>query len=183
MDQTWPKQPINKTIGINKLGTLLSSQTTDTPGTTTTKQQSRIAPEQLPKLTRSRGALQTGVSAISCSDEPAPPASGTLQSEPFSGRSRKGACRYFSASAAATQKTIHAPNPHRKSTPKAAATPRKTPKPRGFRGPSAPPGRAPGRNRPLWSGSRWARPRQERAIPQLRARNTTVKSASRAASR
>jgi hypothetical protein len=32
-----PKQPINKTIGINKLGTLLSSQTTDTPGTTTTK--------------------------------------------------------------------------------------------------------------------------------------------------
>ncbi|WP_310166790.1 hypothetical protein, partial [Arthrobacter sp. BE255] len=29
---------INKTIGINKLGTLLSSQTTDTPGTTTTKQ-------------------------------------------------------------------------------------------------------------------------------------------------
>ncbi|WP_247048145.1 hypothetical protein, partial [Arthrobacter rhizosphaerae] len=34
--QAWPKQPINKTIGINKLGTLLSSQTTDTPGTTTT---------------------------------------------------------------------------------------------------------------------------------------------------
>ncbi|WP_285247466.1 hypothetical protein, partial [Pseudarthrobacter sp. efr-133-R2A-89] len=31
-------QPIHKTIGINKLGTLLSSQTTDTPGTTTTKQ-------------------------------------------------------------------------------------------------------------------------------------------------
>jgi hypothetical protein len=32
-----PKQPINKTTGINKLGTLLSSQTTDTiriiPGT------------------------------------------------------------------------------------------------------------------------------------------------------
>ncbi|WP_235564128.1 hypothetical protein, partial [Arthrobacter sp. Soil763] len=27
---TQPKQPINKTIGINKLGTLLSSQTTDT---------------------------------------------------------------------------------------------------------------------------------------------------------
>jgi hypothetical protein len=35
--RAWPKQPINKTIGINKLGTLLSSQTTDTPGTTTTK--------------------------------------------------------------------------------------------------------------------------------------------------
>ena len=33
----WQFQPINKTIGINKLGTLLSSQTTDTPGTTTTQ--------------------------------------------------------------------------------------------------------------------------------------------------
>ncbi|MFC9771336.1 MULTISPECIES: hypothetical protein [unclassified Pseudarthrobacter] len=29
-------QPIHKKIGINKLGTLLSSQTTDTPGTTQT---------------------------------------------------------------------------------------------------------------------------------------------------
>ncbi|MGX1159092.1 hypothetical protein RKD54_000001, partial [Pseudarthrobacter sp. SLBN-100] len=36
-----PKQPINKTIGINKLGTLLSSQTTDTPGTTQTNVQDR----------------------------------------------------------------------------------------------------------------------------------------------
>ncbi|MFJ6077805.1 hypothetical protein ACIQC0_05795, partial [Pseudarthrobacter sp. NPDC092419] len=35
------KQPINKTIGINKLGTLLSSQTTDTPGTTQTNVQDR----------------------------------------------------------------------------------------------------------------------------------------------
>ncbi|WP_411374700.1 hypothetical protein ACLH0K_16980 [Arthrobacter sp. MPF02] len=34
-------QPINKTIGINKLGTLLSSQTTDTPGTTQTNIQDR----------------------------------------------------------------------------------------------------------------------------------------------
>ncbi|MDQ0632092.1 hypothetical protein QFZ40_000001, partial [Arthrobacter pascens] len=42
-----------KTIGINKLGTLLSSQTTDTPDTTTTKNQPWIAPEQLFKLTRS----------------------------------------------------------------------------------------------------------------------------------
>jgi hypothetical protein len=49
--QAWPKQPINKTIGINKLGTLLSSQTTDTPGTTTTNKQPWIAPEQLFKLT------------------------------------------------------------------------------------------------------------------------------------
>ncbi|HSU48588.1 MAG TPA: hypothetical protein VLJ40_16945, partial [Arthrobacter sp.] len=35
------KQPINTTIGINKLGTLLSSQTTDTPGTTQTNVQDR----------------------------------------------------------------------------------------------------------------------------------------------
>ncbi|MET4097136.1 hypothetical protein ABIB51_004092, partial [Arthrobacter sp. UYCu712] len=45
---------------------LLSSQTTDTPGTTTTTQP-WIAPEQLFKLTRFRGALQISVSAISIS--------------------------------------------------------------------------------------------------------------------
>ncbi|MDO6145652.1 hypothetical protein LDO98_20410, partial [Paenarthrobacter aurescens] len=33
--------PINKTIGINKLGTLLSSQTTDTPGTNQNPHRSR----------------------------------------------------------------------------------------------------------------------------------------------
>ncbi|ABK02460.1 hypothetical protein Arth_1066 [Arthrobacter sp. FB24] len=38
----------------------MSSQTTDTPGTTTTTR-SRIAPEQLPKLTRSRNTMQTGI--------------------------------------------------------------------------------------------------------------------------
>ncbi|MBU8866314.1 hypothetical protein, partial [Paenarthrobacter aromaticivorans] len=41
-----------KTIGINKLGTLLSSQTTDTPGTNQNPKGLRIAPEQLFKLTR-----------------------------------------------------------------------------------------------------------------------------------
>ncbi|MEJ1180644.1 MULTISPECIES: hypothetical protein, partial [unclassified Pseudarthrobacter] len=50
-----------KTIGINKLGTLLSSQTTDTPGTTTTKQQPWIAPEQLFKLTGCLPSCQTGI--------------------------------------------------------------------------------------------------------------------------
>ncbi|WP_364398051.1 hypothetical protein, partial [Pseudarthrobacter sp. LMD1-1-1.1] len=34
-------QPITYIIGINKLGTLLSSQTTDTPGTTQTNVQDR----------------------------------------------------------------------------------------------------------------------------------------------
>ncbi|HJW00039.1 MAG TPA: hypothetical protein VJ617_13195, partial [Arthrobacter sp.] len=37
---------------------------------------------------------------------------------------KKGVCRYFSASAAATQKTIHGRNPHRKSTLEGAAVPR-----------------------------------------------------------
>ncbi|MGM9474425.1 hypothetical protein ACS5PJ_20815, partial [Pseudarthrobacter sp. YS3] len=60
MDRARPKQPINKTIGINKLGTLLSSQTTDTPGTTTTSQP-WIAPEQLLKLTGWLPTCQTGV--------------------------------------------------------------------------------------------------------------------------
>ncbi|MFJ6311602.1 hypothetical protein, partial [Pseudarthrobacter oxydans] len=54
-------QPITKTIGINKLGTLLSSQTTDTPGTTTSKQTPWIAPEQLLKLTGCLLTCQTGV--------------------------------------------------------------------------------------------------------------------------
>ncbi|HET7784278.1 hypothetical protein PV768_17165, partial [Pseudarthrobacter sp. CC4] len=54
-------QPITKTIGINKLGTLLSSQTTDTPGTTTSKKPPWIAPEQLFKLTRWLLTCQTGV--------------------------------------------------------------------------------------------------------------------------
>ncbi|WP_307486481.1 hypothetical protein, partial [Pseudarthrobacter sulfonivorans] len=65
--------------------TLLSSQTTDTPGTTTSTKQPWIAPEQLFKLTRSQEALQISVSAISCSDEPAPPVPGTPESAPFSG--------------------------------------------------------------------------------------------------
>ena len=42
----------------------MSSQTTDTPGTTTSKQTPWIAPEQLLKLTRFRGALQIGIFAI-----------------------------------------------------------------------------------------------------------------------
>ncbi|WP_208381369.1 hypothetical protein, partial [Paenarthrobacter ilicis] len=44
-------QPINKTIGINKLGTLLSSQTTDTNRHHPHPKGSKIAPEQLFKLT------------------------------------------------------------------------------------------------------------------------------------
>jgi hypothetical protein len=79
VDQTWPKQPINKTIGINKLGTLLSSQTTDTPGTTTSTSQPWIAPEQLFKVTRFQEALQISVSAINTPHKPAPPEPGTPQ--------------------------------------------------------------------------------------------------------
>ncbi|WP_309821025.1 hypothetical protein, partial [Pseudarthrobacter sulfonivorans] len=44
-----------------------------------------IAPEQLFKLTRFRGALQIEISVDFSSGEPAPPASGTPRSAPFSG--------------------------------------------------------------------------------------------------
>ncbi|WP_285244539.1 hypothetical protein, partial [Pseudarthrobacter sp. fls2-241-R2A-127] len=80
------KQPINKTIGINKLGTLLSSQTTDTPSTTQTIP-FRIAPEQLSKLTRSSGSLQISVSADFRSSQPAPPTRHTTKASHFLGGS------------------------------------------------------------------------------------------------
>ncbi|MEN8585444.1 hypothetical protein ABFP37_22390, partial [Burkholderia sp. RS01] len=98
---------------INKLGTLLSSQTTDTPGTTTTKQP-WIAPEQLFKLTRSGEPLQISVSAIFGSTGRSPPVVGALVSTPFSGCFIGGG-RYFSASAAATRITLHTRNHPRKS--------------------------------------------------------------------
>ncbi|MCP2048456.1 UNVERIFIED_ORG: hypothetical protein J3D58_002528 [Paenarthrobacter nicotinovorans] len=53
-----------KTIGINKLGTLLSSQTTDTNRHHPHPTGSRIAPEQLSKLTRTTRSWQINVSAI-----------------------------------------------------------------------------------------------------------------------
>ncbi|MFJ6159234.1 hypothetical protein ACIQF8_20975, partial [Pseudarthrobacter sp. NPDC092184] len=65
--------------------TLLSSQTTDTPGTTTSTSQPWIAPEQLLKLTGFRGALQIGVSGALRSSQPSPPLSGAPAGEPFSG--------------------------------------------------------------------------------------------------
>ncbi|WP_346028013.1 hypothetical protein, partial [Arthrobacter parietis] len=45
------KSTNQKTIGINKHGTLLSSQTTETPGAKHNPQGRIIAPEQLFKLT------------------------------------------------------------------------------------------------------------------------------------
>ena len=66
-------QPITYIIGINKLGTLLSSQTTDTPGTTTSKKPPWIAPEQLFKLTRFHSPTQIRVSGFSSAGKPAPP--------------------------------------------------------------------------------------------------------------
>jgi hypothetical protein len=76
---TQPKQPINKTIGINKLGTLLSSQTTDTPGTTTTSQP-WIAPEQLFKLTRFPAPMQIRISGFSSAGNASPPNFSALKS-------------------------------------------------------------------------------------------------------
>ncbi|WP_219816467.1 hypothetical protein, partial [Arthrobacter sp. 4R501] len=70
-----PKQPINKTIGINKLGTLLSSQTTDTPGTTTTNRP-WIAPEQLFKLTRFPAPTQIHIPGPTPAENTSPPNKG-----------------------------------------------------------------------------------------------------------
>ena len=73
------KQPINKTIGINKLGTLLSSQSTDTPGTTQTNVQDRSGatfqtyPINHPDANPSFGFPSVG--------RPSPPISGALTSD------------------------------------------------------------------------------------------------------
>lgn len=107
---TQPKQPINKTIGINKLGTLLSSQTTDTPGTTQT-QRSRIAPEQLSKLTRIREALQTGVSAIHKSTGGPHPYKARNIPRHFPGRSSGGRSLSFRFSGGDSNYFTHQPDP------------------------------------------------------------------------
>ena len=72
----------------------MSSQTTDTPGTTTTKQP-WIAPEQLFKLTRIHEALQTSVSAISNSTKGPPPGHQRAKSAPFSRPFRRGSVAIF----------------------------------------------------------------------------------------
>ncbi|MGO4238512.1 hypothetical protein, partial [Pseudarthrobacter sp. YAF2] len=66
-----PKQPINKTIGINKLGTLLSSQTTDTPSTTTTHQGRRSLRSNFPNLPDLR-LRRKSISRISISGKISP---------------------------------------------------------------------------------------------------------------
>ena len=64
--------------------------------------------------------MQTRNPADKTSKEPAPPITGTPQKRTIFQAVIKGVGRYFSASAAATQKTIPAHNPHRKSgTPSA----------------------------------------------------------------
>ena len=90
----------------------------------------RIAPEQLSKLTRPTSTWQIHVSATTNTRISPHPHNSTLKSEPFSRPFRRGFGRYFSASAAATQKTIHAPQPHRKSTFRGG---RCRPKPRNHR--------------------------------------------------
>ncbi len=97
----------------------MSSQTTDTPGTTTTIR-SRIAPEQLFKLTRTREALQINVSAIPSPTRGSPPYSGTLNSEPFSGHLEGGRSLSFRISGGDSNNCtrdsgptqIHPPRPH-----------------------------------------------------------------------
>jgi hypothetical protein len=78
-------QPITYIIGINKLGTLLSSQTTDTPGTTQTNIPFRIAPEQLFKLTRSPTAKQIRYFRIHIEEKTAPTDFQRPEEQPDSG--------------------------------------------------------------------------------------------------
>jgi hypothetical protein len=77
-------QPITYIIGINKLGTLLSSQTTDTPGTTQTFP-FRIAPEQLFKLTRSPTTKQIHYFRIRIEEKTAPTDFQRPEEQPDSG--------------------------------------------------------------------------------------------------
>ncbi|MCY1243283.1 hypothetical protein D9M72_562910 [compost metagenome] len=67
----------------------MSSQTTDTPGTTTTTR-SRIAPEQLPKLTRSRNTMQTGIPPATSTTGRIPTRYSHAITAPFSRPFRRG---------------------------------------------------------------------------------------------
>ncbi|WP_235509752.1 hypothetical protein, partial [Arthrobacter sp. Soil761] len=98
-----------------KLGTLLSSQTTDTPGTTQTNVQARSGAtfQTYPVPTSFANQRYRDPLHLKTSPTRIRHAKGRTISRPFS----KGFGRYLSASAAATQKTIPAPTPNRKSTP------------------------------------------------------------------
>src|SRR3954452_455890 len=109
------KQPINTTIGINKLGTLLSSQTTDTPGTTQTNIQDRSG------ATFQTYPTPPGFANPRFRDTKPERISPTQHRYAqkrtiFQAVQRRGVGRYLSASAAATQKTIPATTPNRKSS-------------------------------------------------------------------
>ncbi|WP_216698854.1 hypothetical protein, partial [Arthrobacter sp. H20] len=99
-------QPINKTIGINKHGTLLSSQTTDTPGT---KQNQTVPPSlrsnfsNLPEL----GSFSKSTYLRSAAQpDGSQPAVITRKKHAIS-RLFVRVGRYFSAEAAATRSTLH----------------------------------------------------------------------------
>ncbi len=160
---TRPKQPINKTIGINKLGTLLSSQTTDTPGTTTTST----------AVDRSGATFQTYPVSRSFANRrfrdfelrtTGPTCIRHAKKRAIFRLLKKGVCRYFSASAAATQKTIHGRNLDGKSTLWTGLWPPKSPCLRGSWGPHMSLGGADRRNGFLCTGSHGAEA-QERPPP------------------
>ena len=131
----------------------MSSQTTDTPGTTTTRN---------PAATRSGATSQTyptpghkanpQFSLRTTHPGTSPTQNSTPQRRTISRPFNKGFGRNLSASAAATQKTIHAPNTHRKSAfgrfrqPKFGVI-------AGIRGHNLPMQDVAGRKALLWSGS------------------------------
>ena len=126
---TQHNQPINKTIGINKLGTLLSSQTTDTPGTTTTPQGT---------VTRSGATFQTYPITNRNANRRTRriPRNGRVPTRKTGAEFRtifqavyQGVGRYLSASAAATRITLHTNTGPHKSGLRAGPAP-KTPETR-----------------------------------------------------
>ena len=92
-------------IGINKLGTLLSSQTTDTPGTTQTNVQDRSGATFQTYPTRRSLANQRFRDSRLQGRSPAR-VRHTAKCTVFQAV-RKGVGRYLSASAAATRMTLH----------------------------------------------------------------------------
>ena len=158
-----PKQPINKTIGINKLGTLLSSQTTDTPGTTQTNVQDRSGATFQTYPTT--GSFANQRFRDSSFQQSAPTRTGTPKSEPFPGHLKKGGWPQTFRISGGDSENNTPPHPTPQIHPNTTPTPPKTPKTRGtFR--QTAPTFPPITQRPrLWTRSHLPAPHNSR-VPQ-----------------
>src|SRR6476469_5774283 len=108
-------QPITYIIGINKLGTLLSSQTTDTPGTTQTNVQDRSGatfqtyPVSPPNANPQSRLLISSKTSPTTLKRPKESLGFGLDCGGLAARGYQ----LFAVSLAATWKTLHPPRPHR----------------------------------------------------------------------